>query len=334
MKNNNITVVMTGGTIGSTIKDGTINVSDEPVILREYRRLYGDDTKFRIIAPFNILSENCCPKTWCRLGRVIADINDDSDGIIITHGTDTLAYTAAYIAMVFKGTKRPIVIVSSDLPPGEKGSNGIYNFKAAVDFIENENITGVFAAYRDMGGRDRVYLASRIVEADTYTDSFSAYGGCPYGEMENGHFIRYANAVNPKAFMLKGGEALDITELTNSVLMIRSYPGIDYGAFDLKTKPSAILHCMYHSGTAWEYGLTEFIKRCKAEGIDVYLCCYKSEEGAKYATARAIIASGGIPLYRISAEAAYVKLVLAYNQHKCSPIEFMKNDVYFETVNA
>lgn len=334
MKNKKITLVMTGGTISSAISGNVIDVSEEPLILNEYKRLYGSDIEFNIIRPFNILSENSLPETWERLGRTISEINDDSDGIIITHGTDTLAYAAAYVAMVFRGIQKPVVMVSSNFPVGEENSNGIYNFKAAVDLTENENITGIFVTYRDNRGRDIVHLASRIVEADTYTDQFYSYGGCPYGEMENGHFVRFSNAVNPKAFMLKNKKSLDVTALDNEVLMIRPYPGIDYSVFDIKAK--AILHCMYHSGTAsvteGKYSLPEFIGKCKAKGIDVYLSCYKSEDGVKYATAGEIIAAGGIPLYNISTEAAYVKLVLAYNQSKIKPEDFMKENIYFEVL--
>ena len=106
MKNNKITVVMTGGTIGSAVSGDHIDISREPVILNEYRRLYGSDTEFTVIRPFSMLSENLSPHMWEKLGRTMAAIDDDSDGIIITHGTDTLAYTAAYIAMVFRGTKK------------------------------------------------------------------------------------------------------------------------------------------------------------------------------------------------------------------------------------
>ena len=100
MKNGKITVVMTGGTICSVIKGDAIDVSNEPVVINEYRRIYGDDVEFRIVRPFNILSENSCPKVWTALGRALADIHDDSDGVIITHGTDTLWYFAAQISLL------------------------------------------------------------------------------------------------------------------------------------------------------------------------------------------------------------------------------------------
>lgn len=334
MKKGKITVIMTGGTIGSTVRDSAIDVSEEPVVINEYRKIYGNNTEFRIIRPFNILSENCTPMTWEALGRAVASAGSDDDGIIITHGTDTLAYTAVYLSMVFRGTQKPIVIASANFPIGTEGSNGLENFRSAVELIENESITGVFVIYRDNKGRNIVHLGSRLTETDTFTDQFYSYGGCPYGEIEKGHFVRYGNALNPKAFMLKGMENMEITSLENNVYMIKPYPGIDYSSFEFKNKPSAILHCMYHSGTASVkkgiYSLPEFIKRCKNEGIDVYLSCYKSREGAKYATAREIISSGGIPLYNISNEAAYVKLVLAYNQNKISPCEFMNKNIYFE----
>ncbi len=338
MKKGKITVVMTGGTIGSAVKGNTIDVSNEPIVINEYKKIFGNDADFNIVRPFNILSENITPKVWEHLGRTLAHIQDESDGIIITHGTDTLAYTSAYVSMVFRGTDKPIVMVSGNFPIGTEGSNGLCNFRSAVELIENENITGVFAIYRDNKGRNIVHLGSRLVEADTYTDQFYSYGGCPYGEMENGHFVRYANAVNPKAFLLKGMENIEISALENRIVMIRPYPGIDYGAFDMSSKPKAVLHCMYHSGTAsveeGRHSLPEFIKRCNSQGIDVYLSCYKSEEGTRYATAEKIIQAGGIPLCNISTEAAYVKLTLAYNRRNVDPREFMKQNIYFEVLDT
>ncbi len=334
MKKGRITVVMTGGTIGSTVEGSSIDLSSSPVIINEYKKIYGSDVEFDVLRPFEMLSENSIPKVWEKLGRTLHNCEYDNDGIIITHGTDTLAYTSAYISMIFGGMQKPVVLVSSNFPIGTENSNGLDNFRSAVELIENESIAGIFVIYRDNRGRNIVHLGSRLTESDTFTDQFYSYGGCPYGEMDTGHFIRYANAVNPKAFMLKTMENTEITSLKNQVFMIRPYPGIDYSSFEFKNKPKAILHCMYHSGTACVrdgcYSLPEFIKRCKNEGIDTYLSCYKSPDGAKYATAVEIISAGGIPLYNISNEAAYVKLVLAYNQNKISPEEFMDKNIYFE----
>lgn len=338
MKSGKITVIMTGGTIGCVTDNSVMNVTNEPVVIKEYKRLYTSSVEFDIVQPFNILSENSRPKLWEKLGEAIRAAAGKNDGIIITHGTDTLSYTAAYVAMQFGGLNIPIVLVSANIPVGESGSNGIYNFSAAVDLIENESIAGVFVLYRDRQNRDIVHLASRLVEADTYTDSFLSYGGCPYGVMENGRFVRFACGINPKAYLLKECSGIDyIPTLDNEVLMLKAYPGIDFSAYTLENRPNAVLVCMYHSGTAsvekGRYSLPEFIKRCRACGTEVYLSCYKSESGSKYATAKEIIEAGGIPLYCISSEAAYVKLVLACNQTNESIRDFMKKNICFEVLS-
>jgi L-asparaginase len=101
------------------------------------------------------------------------------------------------------------------------------------------------------------------------------------------------------------------------ILMIKPYPGLNYAHFNLENV-DAVLHDLYHSGTAcastqWgkTHSLLEFIKRCREQGIKVYLApAIKSADA--YQSTRALIEQGAEMIWNMSIEAAYVKLMLAY----------------------
>jgi L-asparaginase len=118
-------------------------------------------------------------------------------------------------------------------------------------------------------------------------------------------------------------------EFSAQILMIKPYPNLDYSYFNLHGV-DAVLHDLYHSGTAcatdqWgeQYSLVEFIKRCAAQHIKVYLAPAIRSEDA-YQSTRILIEHGAIMLWNMSIEAAYVKLLLAYSNFKQQDInQFM-----------
>lgn len=65
------------------------------------------------------------------------------DGIVVTHGTDTLQYTSAFLAYIFDGLNVPIVLVSANYPLDDSRSNGFENFVGAIDFIKSGSGNGV-----------------------------------------------------------------------------------------------------------------------------------------------------------------------------------------------
>ena len=114
-----ILVVLTGGTIGSTCSDGVRGIiGDSPYILiREFRKKYHDysDCEFEVINPYSILSENLTCEVWSLLYGALYQVDtSEYDGIIITHGSDTLAYTSAAMGMLMRHTQCPIVLTAAE----------------------------------------------------------------------------------------------------------------------------------------------------------------------------------------------------------------------------
>lgn len=335
-----ILVIFTGGTIGSKIQNSTIDVDESTgyFLINNFTQNYKMNVEFDTIQPINMLSENCTPGHWQIIYDSLKGVNFKSyDGIIITHGSDTLPYTSALLGYLFPHTEIPIVITGSNYALEEPGSNGLANFYNSVSFILYAGMPGVYAVFQNNMGKNIVYLATRLMEADSYNDEFNGFGRINLGEIVNGSFKINKNKVNPTYDELsKTREAIVDEELTfhNPVLAIKPYPGLNYGFFNFNHKPKAILHSLYHSGTACtsenEYSLPDFVKKCRDDGIDFYLISFKNISSNLYVTSRKILENGAVPLQNISFEAALAKLSLAYNQGKLPPSEFMKKEIYYE----
>lgn len=315
-----ILVILTGGTIGSKVEGEKMDVTgDSPYrLLAQYQEKYGRDHEFEVIQPFTILSENMNLSFWNRLCSCLWDIPyEEYEGVILTHGSDTLSYTAALLGLVFCQVPVPLVLTASNYPLGEKGSNGLSNFRSAVELIHTHMVKGVFCVYQNNKGENNVYLATRITEADSYLDQFGNFGGVPLGTMEKGVFHYLAHPVNPSLAQI-GEESRAVTAscpvFRKPVLMLRAYPGLDYRTVDLSTEPGGVLHCLYHSATACTQGeenaLPGFIRRCREKGIPFYAASGKSLSGKQYVTAKEIRKQGAVLLQNISPEAAYAKTLL------------------------
>ena len=141
----NITVIFTGGTIGSSVQQDFVSTDAQmPYRLlamyeAEQKKKGAAIPSFRTQAPYTTLSEYM---DGSHLNRLIACVQSllttddpDIDGIIVTHGTDTLPFTAAALGMCFAYARIPILLVSSNYILDDPRANGLTNFSAAVDYI-------------------------------------------------------------------------------------------------------------------------------------------------------------------------------------------------------
>lgn len=338
-----ILVILTGGTIGSKAVDGIINIegkgqnSSPYLLIQEYERQYKQEDKLEVINPVTILSENITPVYWEQFASIINNIDSSQyDGIIFTHGSDTLAYTSSFLGMTFGWYPIPIILIASNYPIEDKRSNGLANFRGAVELIHSKQLKGVYTVYQNNKKEILVYLATRLVSSDAARDQFSSFGGEPFAKIEEGElkvleksFSYYPN--NAKRWLQKQ------IYFTSDILVVQVYPGLSFDFFSLDKKPKAVLCYLYHSATMCvksqieKYQFLPFAKRCKEKKIPLYLASFKKENKNLYATSAAVLEEhAGNLLYDISLEAAYVKLLLAYNQQAMTAEEFLSNNWYYE----
>ena len=291
-----ILVIPTGGTICTAENDrGTLSVESNAGI--KIANHYQGDAVFFVCENLSFLSENMTVNKWNKILDAYREniTKDDFDGVIILHGTDTLAYTASLFSLVLKDTKIPVIFVSANKPLDDEQSNGYENFAQAVECIKDGITPNVYVTYKNISdGRMYIHHASRIRQCENYSEDF--YSVAPSDEKSA------PTSPIPEDFTLK-----------NCVMKITPYVGIDYADFDIK-KYKAILHGAYHSGTVCteedSHSVTYLAEKCKKCGVDLYISparftgkIYESAEKIKEVKS----------LYGMTDECAYAKLVVAYS---------------------
>ena len=337
-----ILIVLTGGTIGSFCRENVRGVSENSpyILIDSFRKMHPEYSyrEFEFVSPYSILSENLNCARWDTLYSVLVKVNpSEYAGVVVTHGSDTLAYTAAALGMLMRHTEIPIVLTASDRPVSDPKSNAIANFRASVDFILNGGTNGVFVSYKQYAHDiQAIYLATRLCSADNLSDEFSSYGGGFFGQVKDGNFIAENFQINPplrqirrKFTPIAGSEI----QLRKKIMLLRSYPGMDYSAIN-PDGFTAVINYGYHSATACtegdELSLLQFSARCQKCGAKLWLGAFKRTEDQLYSTSRELLDQGILQFFDMSPEAAYVKAVLAYNLPEICPEEFMNRCVYFE----
>lgn len=335
-----ILLLFTGGTIGSILLDGTFTTSGEAAyeLLYRFEQHYShsDAVQFDTLNPLAILSENLAPAAWPSIIQAIESAQPDQyDGIIVTHGTDTLPYTACALSMYFNTLDKPLLLVSSDYPLANPNANGLANFICAVEFIRQNIANGVFVPYRNAGETMQIHRGARLTCSPQLTGDFFSVRNKNFMQFENERFIPIAASPEntTKAIRLKPA-------FSSRILMIKPYPGLDYRQFNLDGV-DAVLHDLYHSGTAcatkqWgqQHSLVEFLLACNSKNIPVFIApAFKSE--SVYQSARELLDNGAKLLANLSIEAAYVKLMLAYGNFDYDPIallDFIDTDIAYEHI--
>ena len=333
-----ILVVFTGGTIGSVEVGGVKEVEQAKFfsLIETYKRRNPESkVQFEVqeLTP-KVLSENITIGIWNRMIDLIKGIKfDDYDGVIITHGTDTLAYTAALFSVLLKHVKVPVILVSSNEMLASPTANGHKNFEDSVSFICKgiSKLGGVFAAFSYDLKKTMFYLGKHITQSEAFIHRYGSYAGVDFGYMESGVFS-VANVDAAGKLWLNGWDDSDVLSglepLENCVLQVRPYIGLDYSRINLDGV-RAVLHGTYHSFSMCldekvdgkypeEPSVTSvyyLYKKCMERGIAFYFSSFDSSL-VLYDTTRYMVDKGAAFILDSSVELAYAGLVIGHNIQK------------------
>ena len=125
-----ILLLTTGGTIASMPGSDGLEPHRSGVMERELNQLrtYYDITVRDIMC---LDSSNIRPEEWQLIATTIFQYREGFDGIVVSHGTDTMAYTASAVTFMLPGIDIPVVFTGSQLPLADVLSDGPDNLRTA-----------------------------------------------------------------------------------------------------------------------------------------------------------------------------------------------------------
>lgn len=306
-----ILVIFTGGTIASAAQNGWISPNEQAKfsIVENYKKSHAD-VEFACDEPYIILSENLCADNLNLLIKTVRDnLSCCFDGIIITHGTDTLQYTAAALYYAFRSAELPIMLVSSNFPLADSRANGTLNFECAVDFIRKMPIDGVWVSYKNSGENAKIHRANMLLSHPEMSDKIESACGGLLAEYKDGEFEKNPNYISDKRGENTIPQIDDFTLCAEpNILVIDSRPADNflYNPADY----NSVIFRPYHSGTlnTDNFRLHEFCRKAAECGTPLYVAGVSA--GDKYASAREYENLGITALENTPLPAAYVKVWL------------------------
>ena len=307
-----LAIISTGGTIASRVDYRTGAVMSQfsaSDILRAIPEL-GDIARYRDRQIASILSENMQPALWRELARAVYDeIRAGVAGVIVTHGTDTMAYSAAAVRFMLK-TPVPVVFVgsqrSADRPSSDNAMNTLCSAAVAAGDL-GEVAVVMHATTND--DRCAIHRATRVRKMHTSRrDAFQSMGMEPLGYVD---YPSLSVTLSDEA-VRRGAQEPELSDaLEERCALLHFYPGMPASVLDVFEGYAGLVI----SGTGLGHVATEWVPKIQdmvEEGTTVVMtsqCLHGRVCDRVYNTGRDLLAAGVVEGEDMLPEAALVKLM-------------------------
>ncbi len=143
MKTHKMLIVSTGGTIAGEVATHRTNADYEIrsaehfaetiiSVITDYKCRFDIKIAPTPLSLYEVDSSDIKPEHWCGIADCIYNNYEKYDSFVITHGTNTLAYTSAALSFVFPNIGKPVVLTGSQVPFGLTGSDALLNLQNAA----------------------------------------------------------------------------------------------------------------------------------------------------------------------------------------------------------
>lgn len=262
---------------------------------------------------FSLDSSNIQPEHWQTAARCIHEElqNHPWDGVVMTHGTDTMAYTAAMLSYMLENPPVPIVLTGSQLPLEHALTDGYENLRCAFAMAAS-GVPGVFIAFQH-----RIILGTRAVK--TRSSRFDAFESvnAPLAGTVSAAGLR----LNPGALPEIKGEFALKADLSDRVFLVKLTPGIRPEIFQWLADTGyrgIVIETFGAGGMAFlRRNLVECLGKLTAQGIPVAAvsqCLYDGSDLSIYESGRMALQNGIWDARDMTTEAAVTKMMWCLGQ--------------------
>lgn len=308
MTEKNILLLSTGGTIASVVSDTGLVPGESG---EQLLHMLGDlPYQITVKDIMELDSSNIQPEEWKTIAEKIYQYRNQYDGIVVSHGTDTMAYTASMLTFMLQNINLPVVLTGSQVPMNVILSDAPDNMRIAFAAAAN-CAPGIYIAF------DRkIMRGCRSVKVRTTAfNAFESVNVPPVAQVtSDGFSINDQRLPKPERCQLN-------TKIDTHVSLVKLFPGFD---------PN-LLHAMAKNGChgivieAYGLGGMTYIRRNLVaavgelirKGIPVIAssqCLYERSDLTKYEVGRLALLEGAISARDMTSESAITKLMWGLGQ--------------------
>lgn len=259
------------------------------------------------VQPFNVDSTNVYFAHWLEIARIIKERYENYDGFVVTHGTDTMAYTAAALSYLIQYSPKPIVLTGSQKSAYLRDTDARQNLADAFFYCVDDGASGVHIVFDG-----NVILGTRAKK--TRTRSYNAFSSIDFPDiavMRDGKPFYYIKEDKPK------GAPVFYDALNPNVFVLKMIPGISPDIFDYLAEHSdGLVIESFGSGGLPNYENDGFFRKLKefiGRGKTVVCTTQVEREGSaldKYEVGRKLLDCGNVLEARsMTLEAVVAKLM-------------------------
>jgi L-asparaginase len=261
---------------------------------------------------FQLDSSNIQPEEWQLIAQVVAGSYRDFDGIVITHGTDTMAYTSSVLTFILKNIPIPVVLTGSQLPITHPLTDAKDNLFCAFAMAAS-GAPGVFLAFNR-----KVLRGCRAVKVRTMSfDAFESINCPPVAKVDVGGLI-----VSDALVIRPSGPFELQSALSSDVILIKIIPGLNPDIFKqlpLSGIKGVVIEAFGAGGMHFmRRNLISALQELADSGVIVVVCSqclYESCDFSIYQTGMRLVEHPGIIQARdMTTEAAVTKLMWCLGQ--------------------
>lgn len=301
-----ILLIATGGTIASRPTEDGLKpeISTEEIL--SYVPEIKEIAEVSCVQLFNIDSSNLYYKHWLAISECIRKNYDEYDGFVVTHGTDTMAYTASALSYLIQNSKKPIVFTGSQKSIYMKDTDARNNLYNAFLYA-----CSPYACLVHIVFEGKIIIGNRARK--TRTKSYNAFSSVDFpevGVMRDGKIVMYI----PESV---DSQTKFYTNLDHKVFVYKLIPGDDFSALPLiKDKFDALVLESFGAGNLPLYSnsiLVKYLREWIVSGKTVVVTTQVPYEGSDmcvYETGRTFKNETGIlEAYDMTLEAVVSKLM-------------------------
>lgn len=320
-----ISILGTGGTIASRIdyKTGAVNPAFSAEELYSIIPELSDYANINTELISNIASEQMNPEDWKNMAeKVIEKIKDENQGIIIGHGTDTMAYTSAALSFALVNCPIPVILTGAQRSTDRPSSDASLNMISSVIVASKNQLNGVYLAMHSSieDNEVSIHCGTRVRKNHTSRrDAFQSIGIEPIAIVNQGNVtINKKFNDNKNKFEVK-------VNFDENVSLLKFHPGFNPKIIDAIVDSNTKGIILEGTGLGHVNSkCNSAIKRAIDKGMFVGMtsqCLNGRIKMTVYSAGRDLLKLGVIPLEDMLPETALVKLMWAYGNYKDEEIQ-------------